>query len=79
MRDNALKLQGHSEARAANLKTMSAVDDLKSYQTISDEHSEGLKRLIPAFEALYDKMTPTQQKHADQVFGEHQRHTMHGS
>jgi hypothetical protein len=74
MRDNGKTFQASMTDRSTRLKTMTAVDDLKSYQIVADEHSDGLKRLIPAFEALYASMTPAQQKHADHVFGEHQRH-----
>jgi hypothetical protein len=41
--------------------------------------ADGLKRLIPSFEALYGKMTPTQQKNADRIFGEQQRHAQRTS
>ncbi len=79
MRENGKKMRDGVTERSAKLKTMNAVDDLRSYQMITDEHADGLKRLIPAFEALYAKMTPTQQKNADRVFGEEQRHAAHRS
>jgi hypothetical protein len=78
MRDNGKTIRASMTDRTTRLKTMTAIDDLKSYQIMADEHSDGLKRLIPAFEALYASMTPAQQKHADRVFGEHQRHRAHG-
>jgi protein CpxP len=74
MRDNGQAVQASMTDRSTRLKTMSAVDDLKSYQVVADAHSAGLKRLIPAFEQLYAGMTPEQQKNADKVFGQHQRH-----
>lgn len=73
MRDNAEKLRDGVAERSTKLKGMNAVDDLKSYEKIADEHADGLKRLVPAFEALYDKMTPAQQKNADHVFAEQQK------
>ena len=73
MRDNGKKMRAEVADRTAKLKTMNAVDDLRSYQMITDEHADGLKRLVPAFAALYAKMTPDQQKNADHVFGEQQR------
>jgi hypothetical protein len=78
MRDNGKTIRASMTDRTTRLKTMTAIDDLKSYQIMADEHSDGLKRLIPAFDALYASMTPAQQKHADRVFGEHQRHRAHG-
>jgi len=73
MRTNGQKMRDSVADRTTKLKTMTAIDDLKSYEMITDEHADGLKRLIPAFEALYAKMTPAQQKNADRVFGEQQR------
>jgi hypothetical protein len=73
MRDTAKTFQDGVADRTAHLKTMTAVDDLKSYESIADLHADGLKRLIPVFQALYDAMSPEQQKNADHVFGEHQR------
>lgn len=72
MRANAQKMRDNVTDRSARLKSMNAVDDLRSYQKITDEHADGLKRLLPAFEALYAKMSPAQQKNADHVFGEQQ-------
>jgi protein CpxP len=73
MRDNGRMMRDSVSERSAKLKTMSAVDDLRSYEKIAQEHADGLKQLVPAFEALYAKMTPSQQKNADHVFGEQQR------
>lgn len=76
MRDNGKTFETSMADRSARLKdkNLTAVDDLKSFQVIADQHADGLKRLIPAFEELYAAMTPDQQKRADHVFGEHQRH-----
>ena len=79
MRENGQKMRDMVTERSAKLKTMSAVDDLKSYQAIADEHADGLNRLIPAFETLYAEMTPEQQRNADHVFGEHQQQASHRS
>jgi protein CpxP len=79
MRTNGKKMRDDVAQRSAKRKTMNAVDDLRSYEMITDEHADGLKRLIPAFEALYAKMTPAQQKHADYVFGEQERTPAHRS
>lgn len=74
MRETAKTFRASVTDRTTRLKTMTAVDDLKSYQIIADQHADGLKQLIPVFEALYDSMSPEQKKNADKVFGEHQRH-----
>ena len=75
MRDNAATLRATLADQSAKRDTMSAVDDLKIFQIIADEHSNGLKKLIPVFETLYASMTPAQQKQADRVFREHRRHS----
>jgi periplasmic protein CpxP/Spy len=74
MRENGATFRASVTDRSTRLKTMNAIEDLKSFQAIADQQSNGLKRLIPAFEALYADMTPAQQKRADHVFGEHERH-----
>jgi len=68
MRDNAKAMDALVRERNRHRATMNAVDDLKSYEQIADAHAEGLKKLIPAFDALYAKMTPEQQKNADTIF-----------
>ena len=79
MRENGQKMRDMVTERSTKLKTMNALDDLKSYQAIADQHADGLNRLIPAFEALYAEMTPAQQKNADHVFGQHQQQAAHRS
>ena len=72
MRDNDKTFKAAKADRTARGKDMTAVDDLKFMQIISDQHSAGLKQLIPQFETLYAAMTPEQQKQADHVFSKHQ-------
>jgi len=74
MRDNGQAMRASMADRSTRLKTMTAVEDLKSYEAVADAHADGLKRLVPAFEALYAAMTPDQQQRADHMFGERQRH-----
>jgi periplasmic protein CpxP/Spy len=77
MRDNMKTMRASATDRATRLKTMTAVEDLQSYQIVANQHADGLKRLVPAFQSLYASMSPAQQKHADQVFGARQHHA-HG-
>ena len=46
-----------------------AVDGLKQAQQMAEMQSNGLKRLVPAFQALYDSLSDPQKKTADQVLG----------
>ena len=69
MRDNAKTTGALIEERAAKTKTMTAIDDLHSYEAIAEAHVAGLKKLIPAVEALYATMSDAEKKNADAVFG----------
>jgi hypothetical protein len=68
MRDNAKSMDALTQARMANAKTMSAVDDLKSYGEIAEAHAKGIKKFTPLFETLYASMSDAQKKLADDLF-----------
>lgn len=74
MRDNAQAIRDLVKDRKAKAASMNAVDDLRSYEAIADAHADGLKKLIPAFEALYASMSDDQKKVADMLF----KHARHG-
>jgi periplasmic protein CpxP/Spy len=73
MRDDSKAMRAVIGERRKNRSKMSAVDDLKSYQTVAETHVQGLQKLIPAFQTLYDSMSPDQKKNADTIFASHQR------
>ncbi|WP_175054647.1 Spy/CpxP family protein refolding chaperone [Paraburkholderia sediminicola] len=75
MRDNAGTMDSLRQARASNVNSMSAVDDLKSYGQIADAHADGIRKLTPAFQALYDSMSDVQKKNADLIFQTDHRHS----
>ena len=68
MRDNEKTVEPLIKARKDNAKTMTAVDDLKSYAAIADAHADGIKKFTPVFVALYDSMSDAQKKEADALF-----------
>jgi periplasmic protein CpxP/Spy len=68
MRQNAAAVEAAVKDRAANAKTMTAIDNLQSYEKISEAHQQGIEKLIPAFQTLYDSMSDAQKKNADAVF-----------
>jgi len=74
MRDNEASIHQVIEARHQNSSTMSAIDDLQSYQKIAQAHADGLNKVISSFSSLYDGMTADQQKNADEVFGRFEGH-----
>jgi protein CpxP len=75
MMDNAKTMEDLAKARADKSKDMNAVEDLKSYSQFAEAQVEGLKKYIPAFEALYNSMSAEQKKNADVLFkmGRHGR------
>lgn len=73
MRDDATAMQAVIAKRRQNRSTMTAVDDLRSYEEVTETHIAGLQKLVPAFQALYDTMSAEQKKNADTVFGHSRR------
>jgi hypothetical protein len=76
MRDNASTMDSLKQGRAADAKSMSAVDDLRSYGQAIDAHADAIKKFTPAFEALYNSMSDTQKANADQIFRGDNHHKM---
>ncbi|MGO8920618.1 MAG: Spy/CpxP family protein refolding chaperone [Stellaceae bacterium] len=71
MRDNARTTGALVAQRVADAKTMTAIDDLRSYAAIADAHAAGIKKLAAAFEPLYASLSDAQKKKADEVFRGH--------
>jgi hypothetical protein len=74
MRDNESKIDELVQARHANPASMTAVDDLESYEKIVQAHADGLQNMIASFKTLYTNMSQDQQKNADMVFGSFEGH-----
>jgi protein CpxP len=68
-RDSAQEMSALIEERDKNLQSMNAVDDFNSYRKIAETHADGLKKVVPAFKALYDSLSDDQKKTADTLFG----------
>ena len=68
MRQNAGAMDKLVQEKRAKAATMTAVDDLETYQDFTKAHLDGLKNLTSAFKSLYDSMPADQKKNADQVF-----------
>jgi len=68
MRDNAQAMVDLQKQRAANAESMNAVDVVKSYSEVIQAHEDGMKKFIPAFEALYGSLSDAQKKIADSMF-----------
>jgi hypothetical protein len=72
MRENAARMETYFRDRLAAQK-LNAVDSLRTYTALAQEHAEGMQRLLPAFEALYNAMSADQQRSADQAFRDFQQ------
>jgi len=68
MRENERNLSDLIAKRSSGAATMTAVDNLQNYADIAGAHEDGLRKLIPAFQKLYDSMSAAQKKTADTVF-----------
>lgn len=68
MRDNAHAIADLREAAAEQSKSMTAMDQLKSYAAITDAQAAGIHKFLPAFQALNDTMSDSQKKTADTLF-----------
>lgn len=71
MRENAETMSTLAKRRMDAAKTVTAVDDLKSYAEISEAHAAGAKKMVSAFQPLYDSMSDDQKKAANEEFREH--------
>jgi len=68
MRGNATTMIDLQRQRAHDAKSMSAVDAVKSYAAVIEAHETGMSKFVPAFEGLYDSMSPQQKTIADTMF-----------
>jgi hypothetical protein len=74
MRENERTMNRLIGERHRDPGSMSAIDDLQSYERVALAHAEGLQRLIPAFQVLYNEMSQNQQNIADQAFNRYEGH-----
>jgi protein CpxP len=66
LRQNAQALDALMQQKAPKAN---AVEDMRFYLQFTEAQAEGLKRLLPAFQALYDSLTDQQKRAADAVMG----------
>jgi Spy/CpxP family protein refolding chaperone len=69
-REAAQQVSQLIQQRDQNLQSMNAVDDFRSYEQIADAHADGLKKVVSAFQALYDSLSDTQKQTADALFAD---------
>jgi len=74
MRASETNVSSLIHSRHENSEKMTAVDDMESYQQITQAHADGLKNVNSSFKELYGNMSDQQKKNADQVFGKFEGH-----
>ena len=67
MRQNAQDMTALAQQVQQN-RNRNAVEDLRVAARFAEAEAEGLKRLVPAFQALYDSLSEQQKRIADQAF-----------
>ena len=80
MRDNAQSMDQTFQQRVQAMPTMTATANMQSYALLASTNAQDVQKLVPAFQALYDTMSDTQKRTADQVFRDdahHGGHTQH--
>jgi periplasmic protein CpxP/Spy len=68
MRENARDMDQAFMRRAEQFTTMNAVQNMESYEQISEDHAQRVRKLVPVFQKLYEAMPDQQKQLADQVF-----------
>ena len=68
MHENASAMSKLVQQRASELQSMSALDNMRSYEKLANQHAEDVRRLTAAFQTLYEQLTPEQKQQADQMF-----------
>jgi hypothetical protein len=68
MRENARDMDRILIERAQQLESMTALQNMQSYQQIADAHAQHLRKLVSAFQSLYEAMPDQQKQLADQIF-----------
>jgi len=68
MRGNATAMIDLQRQRAQDVKSMTAVDAVKSYAAVVEAHETGMAKFVPAFQALYDSMSDRQKMLANTMF-----------
>jgi periplasmic protein CpxP/Spy len=81
MRDNAQTMDQTFQHRVQTISAMTATENMQSYALLASTNAQDVQKLVPAFQALYDTMSESQKRTADQVFrddahhGDHPRHS----
>ena len=68
MRDNAKDMDDLYRQRASQLGSLSAVQNMQSFERIEEARAQQMQKLVPAFQTLYVSFSDQQKAEADRVF-----------
>jgi periplasmic protein CpxP/Spy len=68
MRENAQTMSELNEQRGKDVESESALDNMRGYAQLTQAHADGVKKLVAAFEPLYNSLSPEQKQLADATF-----------
>jgi len=68
MRDNAKGMDDLYHQRASQLGSMSAVQNMQSFEQIEEVRAQQMQKLVPAFQTLYGSFSDQQKAEADRIF-----------
>src|SRR5215471_1164278 len=65
MRDNARDMDRVYDQRTEQFRSMTALQNMQSYEQLATQHAQNLQKLVPAFQNLYNAMSDQQKQLAD--------------
>jgi protein CpxP len=68
MRANTRRMAQKFVKREQEFRSMSAVENMKSYAGIAEQHAKNMELLVPAFEDLYNSLSAEQKQTADRLW-----------
>jgi len=73
MRSNAQAMDQLWQQQMANPTGMTAPQSMQAYATLAQTHAQQAQQLVPAFQSLYDTLSPEQKEIADRAFSPRER------
>ena len=70
MREDGQMMSQLYEKRISSAETSSALDNMRDYVQLTQAHADGVKKLLTAFEPLYNSLSEEQKQLADATFRE---------
>lgn len=68
MRTNAQQMDQLWQQQMANESSMTAPQSMQAYSALASAHAQQVQQLVPAFQTLYDALSPQQKQIADKAF-----------